>query len=130
MPSILLQTDQGAMAGFLRIAGDDPLAAGPAERSCVLSGVPGEPTLFDPPLHLWVYRWKQREVRLSRTGPGCWTARFTPELALRLELEGGASGRWGFEGPGAPEARGACLTVPERAAGAGAGAPRAARRAR
>lgn len=115
MPSLLLQTDDGAMAGFLRVAGAASLREGPDERSCLLTGVPGEPTLFDPPLSLLVHRCKQREVRLSRSSEDerLWTARFDQGLSLRLEIEVAGTGHWGFDGPGASQARGECLVVPE-----------------
>jgi hypothetical protein len=64
MPAIVLASDSGDHLGFLLVAGDQPVASGPASRDCVLMGPPKYPEGVEHPLIDLIYSelHKEREV--------------------------------------------------------------------
>jgi hypothetical protein len=65
VPTILLNTSNDELLGFLLIAGDGPFFSGPAERDCVFTGVPQNVSLFDLPASQFLQANKNQELALS-----------------------------------------------------------------
>ena len=65
MPTIVLNTSNDELLGFMLIAGADSIVSGPNERDCVFTGVPKDPSLFELPASELLQANKNQEFVLT-----------------------------------------------------------------
>jgi hypothetical protein len=118
MPTIVLNTKDGDLLGFVLVAGLEPLETGSPSRKCVLTGVPARSALFDTALGAVIQDNKNTEFpciveRLSAST----SVQISVEArsSLLLKLDATRTGTWTGTISGRQLPEGACLLLPARA---------------
>ena len=65
VPTIVLNTGDDQLLGFLLIAGHDPISSGTNKRDCVFTGVPRDPALLELPASQILQTHKNQEFELT-----------------------------------------------------------------
>lgn len=65
MPTIVLNTGNDELLGFLMIAGNDPVSSGAKKRDCIFTGVPKDPSLLDLPASNFLQMNKNQEFGVA-----------------------------------------------------------------
>lgn len=65
MPTIVLNTSNDELLGFLLIAGDESISSGAKVRECVFTGVPRDSSLWDLPASQFLQTNKNQEFVLT-----------------------------------------------------------------